>query len=324
VRPVASKLVQEGPITARVELARQPCPDPGGAAFLEVLDALLPASVHDDAAQVVEHLQHDADFATEATDRVDERRIGARGDRAEPARERDELPRLALRDRADDRCSVEPRHVPDADRQVQRLTLVAAEKTLRDPLVRAQANVFGERHAREQHLRPEVQPVAGVERDGGAVQLVHGRRATPLVGAVLDVVHDERAGMEGLDEQRKLGRALARDAARKTEPEIDHARAELLARPPQEFTQRAEERLFAERRRDVGLRRGARPSIEQIRQRRGREVAHCILGRHVSATGANAPRREKPRGGSPAMIRARSRHVVEHARKRWITSAGSA
>ena len=205
------------------------------------------------------------------------------------------------------------RQLVHAHRQVERLTLVRAHEALGESPVRFEPRGVVQRGAAQERVRPEVEPVARVERHRHPVAPVQRGRAATRRRVVLDVVDDERAGVQDLDQKRQLARRGA-GAAAHAEAELEEARADPLARAAQELAQRIEQRVAPQRRRyaDGGARAVVDRALQQadefegLRRRGGRRP-------HDAFPSASAFANEKPRGGRPTTSRARSNPVVASA-----------
>ena len=194
-----------------------------------------------------------------------------------------------------------------ADRQeVERLALVAADQRGRDPLVRDARALGRQVDLPEQVHGQQHHPVAGVERDRGAVGAVQGGRAAPLVRSVLDVVDDERAGVQELDQGRQLGRRSLGPAAGQRPAGLDQAAAQSLAGAAQELAGRSEQGALPQ------LARQDRLAVDRVIAVGGTlaEAARDQLDDGHAAPPpdewASRARRDSPRGGRPTRMRARS------------------
>ena len=201
--PHVTKREAERLIALRRKVLREPCPYPRRAAVAQILDRLVAALVMHHAAQVIEHLQPDPHRAPEGGDRLQSLTARAGGERPEEGRQSEETSRLEPGDRVHDPGYLRLRELVDSHPQVERLSLVAPHEARCDPLVRDEPHRIGQRQARELRLRPEVEPVARVQSDRQAVPPVEGGATPPRRRSVLDVVDDERARVQRLDDERQ-------------------------------------------------------------------------------------------------------------------------
>ena len=301
-----------------IALLGEPGPRPGGATAAQVLEAL-GAPRLGQAAEIVEHLQPGAEAGAQRAQRLDHRGRRAGGDRRQLRRHRHQRRRLAAGHRRDHRGDARGLEVEHPHRQVERLALVAVEQGLHREAVHRAAGARVDVDPGELLERPEVQPVAGVDRQRHAGDDVQRRTAAPDRGVVLDVVDDERPGVQRLDRQRDR-RGDRPAAARELPGDRREAPAQLLAGAAEVVDQRAGQGAVPQRGRHVGRQRGL---VDRHGQRRRgvAEVGHG--GGHVSghvsslARGAGAPpntaRHDRPRGGRPTNSRARSPRVSASA-----------
>ena len=152
-----------------------------------------------------------------------------------------------------DRGHLGLRQLVDADGEVERLALWQRIRHSRHALVGAQARLVGERHARQQHLRPEVEPVARVQRhrdavDADAASAAPRRRSE---SSSMSSTISEPAWRLSTT-KRQLRRMGAGHAAAQAIAELHEPRAKALAGAPQEVAERPQQRLLPERRAALG------------------------------------------------------------------------
>jgi hypothetical protein len=102
----------------------------------------------------------------------------------------------------------------------------------------------------------------------------------PQVGIVLDVVHDQRAGVEALDHQGQLRGMGAGHTAGQAIAQLHEPRTKALAGTPQEVAERPQQRLLPE---GVGhLARGRGVGIVAVDERAGDELQERSRGQSPS------------------------------------------
>jgi hypothetical protein len=183
----------------------------------------------EDTAQVVEHLQAAAQLLAELSDGLDGfgLAIGAHG--AEQGGELHQRAGLEARRRLDQGRNEVLRHLADAHGDVQALAVMAAEHGAGEATEERELDVRGHFERGEELERPAVEEVAGVDRERRAHDAMQGLLAATVLRIVLDVVDDQGAGVQDLDDHGEALWHLARRAAGKLPGRLRESGPEALA-----------------------------------------------------------------------------------------------
>ena len=182
-------------ILGRVIL-RRACPNPRWTAQQQIFVLFGGFTFALNVAHVVEHLQRDPEVVTEFIESAQTALRHSREESSQGQRKPHQRAGFELHGGKTNAGDLRLCERFDACADIQRLAEMRAQQHALASLVGAKFGGFGQAGSPDQLERPEIKSVTGIERGRQAIADVQSGRAAPHAAAVLNVVHDERAGVD--------------------------------------------------------------------------------------------------------------------------------